>query len=143
MESTSIRDRARAARAAGRALAALSGSARAALLHDVAAALRDPGRRAALFAANTRDVAAARAAVDAGDGDPARLKRLGLDASKLDSVCHGLEQLAGMPELLGAPTLRRELDRGLVLERVPCPLGLVGVVFEARPDAVPQIGGLC
>ncbi len=137
------RAQARAAKAAGRALAALSGPARAALLRGVAAALVDPSERSRLLEANARDVEAARAAAAAGELDPTRLKRLGLDEAKLASVADGLEQLAAMPELLGRARLRRELDDGLVLEQVPCPLGLVGVVFEARPDAVPQIGGLC
>ena len=137
------RAQARAAKAAGRALAGLSGPDRAALLRAVAAALVEPEEQARLLAANARDVAAARAAAAAGELDAAKLKRLGLDAAKLASVADGLVQLAAMPELLGAPRLRRALDEGLVLEQVPCPLGLVGVVFEARPDAVPQIGGLC
>ena len=47
-----------------------------------------------------------------------------------------------MPDLVGRATLRRELDDGLVLERVSCPLGLLGVVFESRPDALVQIVGL-
>ena len=70
------------------------------------------------------------------------VKRLGLDAGKLDSVCDGLEQLAAMPDLVGRATLRRELDDGLVLERVSAPLGLLGVIFESRPDALVQIVGL-
>jgi glutamate-5-semialdehyde dehydrogenase len=139
---TKIRDQARAARKAGRSLAALSGSARSALLHDLASALRDPPIIAALIAANTEDLALAHAALERGEIDPARYKRLGLDADKLGSVADGLAQLADAPELLGHADLRRELDEGLVLERVPCPLGVLGVVFEARPDAVPQIGGL-
>lgn len=134
-----IRDLALAARAAGRSLAALSGPARGALLHDLAAALRAPDVRAAVFAANADDRAAA--ATDAAI-EPARLARLALDAGKLDGVCHGLDQLAASPELLNTPRLRRELDVGLVLEQVPAPLGVLAVVFEARPDAVPQISGL-
>jgi len=137
-----IRDQARAARKAGRSLAALSGPARSALLHDLAAALRDPAVLPGLLAANAEDLALARAALERGEIDPARYKRLGLDADKLSSVADGLDQLADAPELLGRADLRRELDTGLVLERVPCPLGVLGVVFEARPDAVPQIGGL-
>ena len=70
------------------------------------------------------------------------MKRLGLDAGKLDGVCDGLEQLAAMPDLVGRATLRRELDDGLVLERVSAPLGLLGVIFESRPDALVQIVGL-
>ncbi len=73
---------------------------------------------------------------------PASIKRLGLDAGKLDNVIEGLGQLAAMPELTNQVTLRRELDDGLVLERKTCPLGVLGVVFEARPDALVQIVGL-
>lgn len=139
---STIRDQARAARKAGRRLAALPGPARSALLHDLAAALRDPAVIPGLLAANAEDLALARAALGRGDIDPARYKRLGLDEGKLASVSDGLDQLADAPELLGRADLRRELDTGLVLERMPCPLGVLGVVFEARPDAVPQIGGL-
>ena len=73
---------------------------------------------------------------------PALVKRLGLDAKKMVALSDGLRQLAAMTDLVGRVTLRRELDDGLVLERVTCPLGLIGVVFEARPDALVQIAGL-
>ena len=136
-----IRDLARAARTAGHALAALSGPARSALLRDLATALRTASVRDPIFAANHADRTAA-AAGERGEQNPARLARLGLDAGKLDGVCHGLDQLAAAPELLNTPKLRRELDAGLVLEQVPAPLGVLAVVFEARPDAVPQISGL-
>src|SRR5690606_38572067 len=81
-----VRELAHAARAAGRELAALAGPARAELLRDLAGALAEPGERGRLLAANARDVAAAKAAAAKGELDPARLKRLGLDAAKLDSV---------------------------------------------------------
>jgi glutamate-5-semialdehyde dehydrogenase len=73
---------------------------------------------------------------------PELVKRLALDAKKLSAVIDGLSQLAAMEDLVGRTTLRRELDDGLWLERVTCPLGLIGVVFEARPDALAQIAGL-
>ncbi len=136
------RDLAVAARAAGAALAALSAADRSALLRDLAAALAEPETRQAVFAANAADQERARAAAASGAPMPASIKRLGLDAAKLDSVIEGLKQLAGMPELTNQVTLRRELDDGLVLERKTCPLGVLGVVFEARPDALVQIVGL-
>lgn len=129
---------ARAARRAGADLAALAAERRAALLEGLAAALAEPRVRAEVLAANAEDLARA----DADDVAPAKRARLGLQASKLDGLCDGLRQLAAMPELLGRATLRRDLDEGLALERVPCPLGTLGVVFEARPDAVVQIAGL-
>jgi len=131
-----------AARAAGAALAALSAADRSALLRDLAAALADPDARQAVFSANAADLERARAAAAAGAPVPASIKRLGLDAAKLDSVIEGLRQLAAMPELTNQVTLRRELDDGLVLERKTCALGVLGVVFEARPDALVQIVGL-
>src|SRR6185312_1083009 len=111
---------------------------RSALLRALAEALRDERRREAIFAANAADLERAKAE---GVASPL-VKRLGLDAAKLDGVCDGLDQLAAMPDLVGQVTLRRELDEGLVLERVSAPLGLLGVIFESRPDALVQIVGL-
>jgi glutamate-5-semialdehyde dehydrogenase len=134
----SIRATALAAKAAGGKLARLGPERRSVLLRALADALREPEARAAVFAGNALDLERAKAE---GVATPL-VKRLGLDAAKLDSVCDGLEQLAAMPDLIGRATLRRELDDGLVLERVSCPLGLLGVVFESRPDALVQIVGL-
>ncbi len=69
------------------------------------------------------------------------LKRLKFDAHKLDDVCVGLEQLAAMEDPIGREQLRSR--DGLVLSRVSCPIGVIGVIFESRPDALIQIGGLC
>ncbi|MFO7562188.1 MAG: glutamate-5-semialdehyde dehydrogenase [Enhygromyxa sp.] len=135
---TNTRAAAAAARRAGKQLAQLDAPRRAALLHDLAAALEQPEHAQAILAANARDLADARQA----ELSPALLARLGLDANKLAGLADGLRTLASMPELLGAVSLRRELDEALVLERVSCPLGVLGVVFEARPDAVVQITGL-
>ena len=73
---STIRAMSRAARKAGRSLAALPGPARSALLHDLAAALRDPAALPVLLAANAEDLALARAALERGEIDPARYKRL-------------------------------------------------------------------
>jgi len=133
-----VRAAAVAARAAGPALAALSAERRAALLRELASALVDPEIRAGLLRANQEDLDRA-AREQLAEVKRARLR---LGEAKLDGLADGLRQLADAPELLGKATLRRELDEGLVLERVPCPLGTLGIVFEARPDAVPQIAGL-
>lgn len=137
-----VRDIARRALAAGRRLAQSPAEDRASLLNAMADALADPSRRGQIVEANGRDMAAAEAACARGELDEALVKRLGLDARKLDGLCDGLRQLAGATDLVGRVRLRRELDEGLVLEQVSCPLGVLGVVFEARPDAVPQITGL-
>jgi glutamate-5-semialdehyde dehydrogenase len=137
-----LRSQVSASRRAGHALATLSATARAGLLRDLAAALGKPDVRAAVLAANAADLAAANAEAERGTLAPHLVKRLGLDEKKLASISDGLEQLAAMPELVGQRTVHRALDEGLVLERVSCPLGVMGVVFEARPEALLQITGL-
>jgi glutamate-5-semialdehyde dehydrogenase len=137
-----IRQAALAARSAGATLAALSAADRSALLRSLAEALAEPAARTAIFAANAADLETARAEEARGALASALVKRLGLDGAKLDALIDGLRQLAAMPELVGQVSLRRELDDGLVLQRVSCPLGVLGVVFEARPDALIQIVGL-
>ena len=73
---------------------------------------------------------------------PALMSRLKLDTAKLAGAIDGVRKLATLPDPLGRRQLHRELDQGLVLERITVPLGVVGVIFEARPDAVVQIASL-
>jgi len=131
-----------AARAAARRLAALTGPERSRLLADFAAALARPETRKAVLQANAEDMARAQQEEAAGRLGSALVKRLLLDDKKLDTTIEGIKQLAEMPELVGRTTLHRALDHGLILKRVSCPLGVLGVVFEARPDALVQITSL-
>ena len=73
---------------------------------------------------------------------PALLARLKLNEAKLTGAVEGVRKVASLPDPLGRRQLHRELDAGLVLERVTVPLGVVGVIFEARPDALMQIASL-
>ena len=72
----------------------------------------------------------------------ALIARLKLDAAKLAAAITGVRQVAALPDPLGRRQLHTALDEGLVLERLTVPLGVVGVIFEARPDAVMQIASL-
>ena len=128
-----VATRARAASLVTRAspLAARDGALRA--LGD---ALR--AESGALFAANAEDVAAARAA----GLDAAVLARLVLDARKVAALLEGLAALERAAEPLGAASLARELAPGLELVRRAAPIGVLAVVFEARPEAVVQIAAL-
>ena len=94
--------------------------------------------REAILAANAADLEAA-----AADGLAASLvARLKLDAAKLDGAIAGVRQVAALPDPIGRRQLHTELDTDLVLERITVPLGVLGVIFEARPDAVMQIASL-
>lgn len=87
--------------------------------------------------ANGRDL---EASWDLGD---ALQKRLVFDEKKLRGVVDGLEALASLPDPLGRVLTRTELAEGLHLRRVTCPIGVIGIIFEARPDALVQISSLC
>ncbi|MBO4395663.1 MAG: glutamate-5-semialdehyde dehydrogenase [Eubacterium sp.] len=92
-----------------------------------------------IFAENKKDL---EAAAENGVAE-AVVKRLKFDEHKLADVCAGLKQLRELPDPLGMVTLDRELDEGLRLKRITCPIGVIGVIFEARPDALVQIASLC
>ena len=71
------------------------------------------------------------------------LSRLLFDGHKMDTVIAGINDLIKMQDPIGKITLKRELDEGLVLTRTTTPIGVIGVIFEARPDALVQIASLC
>ena len=105
-------------------------------LQAMAEALAD--RSDALVAANREDLERS-----AAEGlAPALMARLKLDAAKLEGAIDGIRKVASLRDPLGRRDLHRELDQGLALERVSVPLGVLGVIFEARPDAVIQIASL-
>ena len=92
-----------------------------------------------IFAANAADLAAA---AETGVA-PAVVKRLRFDEHKLADVCAGIDDTIALADPVGRILLARELDEGLVLNRVSVPIGVIGVIFEARPDALVQISSLC
>jgi glutamate-5-semialdehyde dehydrogenase len=96
-----------------------------------------------IFVANGKDLAAARPLVETGEMAESLYRRLKLDKGKLRDIVAGIEQVAALEDPVGQVTLATELDEGLRLYRVNCPLGVVGVVFESRPDALTQISSLC
>ena len=84
----------------------------------------------------------AEALVKSGELSQALLKRLHLDAAKLAEMVRGVRAVAELPDPSGRILERRLLDTGLELHKVSCPLGVLAVIFEARPDAVTQISAL-
>jgi len=92
--------------------------------------------------ANTEDLRRADEAVAAGAMRPSLRARLIFDEKKRRGVIQGLRDVVRLPDPVGRVGWKMELDEGLVLRRVSCPLGVVGVIFESRPDVVVQISGL-
>ncbi|UCG49176.1 MAG: glutamate-5-semialdehyde dehydrogenase [Phycisphaerales bacterium] len=126
-----------AARAASLPLAAVPTQTKNRALAEIGRALCD--RSAEIIAANKQDLAAAEQGGLAGP----LLKRLKFDQAKIDEVCAGIESLVKLPDPVGGILDATELDDGLELYKVSCPIGVIGVVFESRPDALVQISTLC
>ncbi len=128
------------AREASRKLAVVPTERKNDLLRKVADGLeRD---RDAILRANGADLEAARTAFEEGSLSRSVLDRLSLDADKIRSMADGVRAVAALPDPSGRVLSRTLLDDGLVLEKVTCPLGVLAVIFESRPDAVTQIGSL-
>jgi glutamate-5-semialdehyde dehydrogenase len=125
-----------AKRAAVRLQAVKSDKKRVAL-GAIAKALRKSSSR--IIAANKADIKAAERQNLAGP----LLKRLKFDEAKIDEVCREIESLIKLPDPVGRILSAMELDKGLELYKVSCPIGVIGIIFESRPDALVQISTLC
>ncbi|MBP7401625.1 MAG: glutamate-5-semialdehyde dehydrogenase [Clostridia bacterium] len=126
-----------AARDAARRMQDLPGTVKDAALERIAVALEDGA--AGIEEANALDLARAEA-----DALPAPImKRLRFDRPRILQTVAGIRDLARLPDPAGRTLLSRRLDAGLELYRVACPIGVIGIIFESRPDALVQISTLC
>ncbi|MEO1005904.1 MAG: glutamate-5-semialdehyde dehydrogenase [Cyanobacteria bacterium J06638_38] len=136
ISSPSLIEIAQQTRTAARKLAILSTEERNLALEAVAQALETATPD--IVAANEADLKAAAANHLA----PALTARLKLGTSKLQAAIAGVQDVAKLADPLGVNQIHRELDQGLILKRVTCPLGVLGIIFEARPEALIQITSL-
>ena len=133
----SVRAIALAAKEASRKLATTSGDERNRALEAMAQALRDHTQ--AIVAENGVDMEAAR---EAGTSE-SLLDRLMLDEARVEAMAAALEDLMRLPDPLGVVQVHRELESGIDLSRVSVPLGVVGMVYEARPNVTADAAGIC
>jgi glutamate-5-semialdehyde dehydrogenase len=127
----------RAARAAARSLATASTDAKNLALTTAARALRDA--TPAIIAANACDLDAARAA----DRPAAYIDRLALDPARIAAIARGLEEIAALPDPVGRELARWTRPNGLDIARIAVPLGVIGIIYESRPNVTADAGGLC
>jgi glutamate-5-semialdehyde dehydrogenase len=127
----------RSARQAARLLAMSGGDARDRALETSAATLRE--RAADILAANAVDM---RAAEERGLSG-AMLDRLMLDESRIEGMAAGLESIAELPDPLGKVTAEWQRPNGLQIQRVAVPLGVIGIIYESRPNVTADAAGLC
>ena len=132
-----MRDMGRAARSAARAMARASTAARNAALMAIAQALRSQGAR--LQAENSRDLDAGRAK----GLDAAMLDRLRLSDQALETMALGLEQIAELPDPVGELSELKFRPSGIQVGRMRVPLGVIGIIYESRPNVTADAAGLC
>ena len=132
-----IRSVAEAARRAARVVAKAPAETRRAALLAIADAIE--GSRSEILAANARDLAAGKQANLA----PAMLDRLALDDARVAGLARAVREIAAAPELVGRVERTETRPNGLVVERVRIPLGVIAMIYEARPNVTTDAAALC
>ena len=132
-----MREIGREARRAARALALAPAAQKNKALTAMAKAIRRS--RAAILAANAED----RAEAKSGGATPAFLDRLSLDAGRVDAMAAGLDVIRKLKDPVGAAMATWRRPNGMRIERVRVPLGVVGVIYESRPNVTADAGALC
>ena len=132
-----MRDMGSGARAAARRLALAAAAEKDRALRAMAQAVREAAP--AILAANSEDLAEARAA----GATPAFLDRLALDEKRIGAMAAGLDAIATLADPVGTVAASWDRPNGMHIERVRVPLGVVGVIYESRPNVTADAGGLC
>lgn len=132
-----IQEMAKTAKQASILLAAQTTDKKNTALSRIAEAMR--AQKDGIVQANQKDLTAA----EADNLTAPLLKRLKFDEAKIEDVCLGIESLIQLKDPTGQTLGTTELDQGLELYKVTCPIGVIGVIFESRPDALVQISTLC
>ena len=132
-----VRELGAAARSASRELARASTESKNRALGAMAAEIRAGAR--AILAANAGDVAQARA----DGGDAAFIDRLTLTPELVEQMAQGVEQVAKLPDPVGAITERAKQPSGIEVARMRVPLGVVGIIYESRPNVTADAAALC
>lgn len=131
---------AKKAKEASLKLANLSTDVKNKALEAVASAIEASKQQ--IFDANAQDLVEAKKMVENGELTQAVFNRLKLDANKMSAMIAGVRDLIKLDDPINKCLLSRELDNGLNLYKISCPIGVLGIIFEARPDVIAQISAL-
>lgn len=129
------------AKEAATTLAALNTDVKNNALRAMADALDK--NRDAILSSNSMDVSDAETMESDGKLSNAMVKRLKIDDVKISGMIAGIDDVIGLPDPVGRTISTKELDDDLTLYQISCPIGMIGTIFESRPDVVPQIMSLC
>ena len=120
--------------------ASLSGEIKNKALLEIAKEIENS--KSEIFEANKADLTAAESLVESGEITKSTFNRLKLDENKMRDMLQGIRDIASLPDPINRVLLKRELDKDLILSKVSCPIGVLGIIFEARPDVIAQISSL-
>ena len=95
-----------------------------------------------IFEANKMDLELAKPFVENGELSQSVFNRLKLDENKMRDMIQGIIDISNLEDPIGKTLLKRQLDDGLILTKISCPIGVLGIIFEARPDVISQISSL-
>ncbi|MBC7218533.1 MAG: glutamate-5-semialdehyde dehydrogenase [Hadesarchaea archaeon] len=141
MKMSEVVEKAAAARRAALKLANVTTGVKNSALLKIASAILES--KESILEANAEDLRAAEKLLKRGRITSALLQRLKLSEDKLKDIVKMIRSVAELDDPVGRTLYAVELDRGLELYKVSCPIGVIGAIFEARPDVLPQISSLC
>lgn len=95
-----------------------------------------------IFEANAQDLEEAKTLVETCEISQSAYNRLKLDENKMRDMIQGVKDIANLDDPIGKVLLKRQLDEDLILKKISCPIGVLGIIFEARPDVISQISSL-
>ena len=140
MEENNFLELAKLAKAASKKIAFLSTEIKNKALLNIAEALDSSSDK--IFEANKKDLELALPLVYEGKLSQSVYNRLKLDSNKMRDMVQGIIDVYNLEEPIGKTLLKRSLDTGLILTKKSCPIGVLGIIFEARPDVISQISAL-
>ncbi len=140
MDENSFIEIAQKAKIASKKMATLDTQLKNYALISIAENLKN--KKSEIFNANEKDLLAAKELVISGELSQSTFNRLKLDENKMRDMVQGIIDIANLDDPIGKTLLTRELDEGLILTKISCPIGVLGIIFEARPDVISQISAL-
>ena len=109
-------------------------------LENIAQMLEE--HKSEIFEANAQDLEEAKTLVETCEISQSAYNRLKLDENKIRDMIQGVKDIANLDDPIGKVLLKRQLDEDLILKKISCPIGVLGIIFEARPDVISQISSL-
>ena len=140
MEENNFLENAIKAKNASKKVATLSTEIKNKALFNIANNLK--ANQDKIFEANKMDLELARPLVEKGELSQSVFNRLKLDENKMRDMIQGIIDISNLEDPIGKTLLKRQLDDGLILTKISCPIGVLGIIFEARPDVISQISSL-